>query len=193
MDEHKEKIKTTIGDKEGNLWAWRGINPYRQHPLKLLELAYKEPVTLSQINGQYRRLQKRLDQGHQHEPEAGVSLSALGRARELLMTPETRVLCELMRMPPVKVSSDDVAALAKLAEELFEKPRTLPEPLPLRLAWESFLDVVLEFLAAQTDDDGAPDLGPVPAMGPAPAFRRLHSAGVSFRIRKKQPLNHGAY
>lgn len=184
------KLKQELDAKQANLWEWRGVNPYVGHPLGLLGLEREAEVTPKKINAATQMLQNRLKQGVDDgaaDPARVAAAAGMspGRAKDLLMKPVTRVMCELLRMPPVPLPKEELEPLRRRAGELF---RGVPEPPPiddLSLDWRAALDQVARIVLRH---EPALDVraGAGVEIGPAPQFERRIGVGVSFKRRRQE-------
>lgn len=185
MDQVKQKLKQNIEDKDGNLWESRSRNPYRQHPLMLLELDKQTNVTAQMISASVQKLSGRQRAGVKSISATEAGTMTPSRARDLLMRPETRVICELMRIPPVEIPKEDLDELKQLAGEMFKEPVSLPWPDAIGCEWERVAEVILKFVSTQAEMLELPRVIQ-PEFGPPLELPRQNFTGVSFRARRKK-------
>lgn len=184
MDHPKQKLKQNVEDKNGNLWESRS-NPYRLHPLMRLELDKQVSVTAQMISGAVQKLLARERAGGQSVSASDASGMTPSRAKDLLMRPETRVICELMRIPPVEVPKEELDALKQLSGEMFKDPVNLPWPNTIGCSWEKVAQVILRVASAQTETLEAP-LVINPDLGAPMELPRQNFTGISFSPRMKR-------
>lgn len=136
-------IKKYIQDKQANLWEWQSLNPYESHPLAILGLDTLSDVKPAMIKNSCTQLLARIRTGAM-EPGADASETSIRKAQDLLLKPCTRVLCELMRFPPVSISKEDHQQLKLISQEYFKKVAQLPEPQGISCNFEAFASLLLE-------------------------------------------------
>lgn len=172
------KLRATLEAKQGNLWEWQGVNPYDGHAFEVLGLAREPHVKPQVVNAAVQRLAQRERLG---DRDAMMS----ERARELLMTPETRVFCELLRMPPVAIPKEEIEQARRAADEAFRDPPSLPPCDEVTL----HRDEALARLAARIVEEEL-QFEPLPEVDlertEAPAIERQHFAGITFRQRTRK-------
>lgn len=177
MSETLQKLRQTLETRQGNLWEWRRTNPYVDHPLEVLGFQRDPQVTPPKIREAVQQVAQR--------GEDGPLVSS--RARELLMTPETRVFCELLRIPPVAVPKDEIEQVRRTAQESFGHAPELPPIDDVALRSGETLRRITETIAREeprfealphVDLDGTS----------APEIERQHFAGITFRQRARRDI-----
>ena len=176
-----------IREKQGNLWAWNGINPYRAHPLFVLGLENKHKITAPMINRSAKQLMDRERVVGNTETKEIKGMSAR-RSQELLIFPATRVICELMRIPPVQIPKAEIEELKKLAADHYKYLNPLPPPTGINCNWEVIANRLSDLIAQQELD--VPEID-APKFSENPALKRQVYSGISFRQRKRKAREYG--
>lgn len=178
MNDASKAPRQALADLNGNLWEWRGANPYEEHPLQVLGIDHEPDLTPQVIAAAVKKLALR----EQQSQRAGM-LS--GRARELLMDPVARIFCELMRIPPVALPKDDIERVKRAAEERYKNRPDLPPVDDLTVQADNVLQHVVEAIVAEE-----PGLDPLPAVdidaAPPLEIERQRFAGIVFRQRSRR-------
>ena len=184
MEDIKQALKKSIDEKQGNLWEWRGANPYHRHPLKLLNLENQPGVSAQVIRASVEKLLSRRRVQDSEADEAAMSPS---RAKDLLMRPETRLICEMMRMPPVEAPSEEMEKLKHMAGETFKDPAALPWPEAVGCRSEDLAGILRRFLESGSEAHEA-SFESRKGFGPDLELERLSFTGISFRPRLRKGI-----
>jgi hypothetical protein len=196
MEDSKLRLKGIIKEKQANLWEWRGTNPYRRHPLEILSLDKQERAGHNEISGKAKTLEdrRRVEQQNRKEAESADAKLAINdmtpsRAKDLLTHPVTRVICELMRVPPVEISKEELSELKRLAD-VFKSEVELPWPEAVACSWKSIANNLLKHLAEDEDPDCQIEVSV--DFGDGPELGRHSFTGISFSPRLRKEAIHVA-
>jgi hypothetical protein len=174
----KEKLHAAVAENQGNLWRWSRDNPYKGNPLLLLGFQRVEKVQGAKIQVALATRLKKARLTGEKEKEEGTPLSQLA---QMLMVPASRVIAELMRVPPVALSKEDKAGLPSLGQFTRKNKPALPDPDELDLNSDPLGELLLDFLTSRADDGlaGVPEV----ELGVDPEFDRPNHVGITFPIR----------
>lgn len=181
VSEDLARIREAVREAGANLWEWNGVNPYRDHPLRVLGLESKEVVLPAAVATAVRREEERAIHDRDATNEAGGSMPAV-QAAELLRHPVTRVICELLRVPPVEVPANDLKELRALAKEIGGMP-ALPSPARIGVHEDALVETFLAFVRELRAEEW--DV-PTADFGPAPEFPHGAHVGIEFRPRRPE-------
>src|SRR5262245_5456224 len=194
MEDRKPRLKGIIREKQANLWGWRGTNPYRRHPLEILSLDKQEIAAHNEISQKVKVLEERRRAERQGQkatesddakPETDDMTPS--RAKDLLTHPVTRVICELMRVPPVEISKEELSELKRLAD-VFKSEVELPWPEAVACRWKSIAINLLKLLSQDEGQDGQVEVSV--DFGDGPELDRHRFTGVSFSPRLRKEIIH---
>ena len=137
MSENSDNI---IINSQANLWQWNGKNPYRNNPLKILGCDRQKKITPQIVKASAEKLiaKERVTEAVQKD-----GLSAR-QCRDLMLNPISRVICELMRMPPETVDPDVYNKLKAISTEHFKKQPQLPESKVVHIDWKLLAGELLQ-------------------------------------------------
>lgn len=150
------KISQLIKEKQGNLWAWDGRNPYSKHPIRVFDFEEKQKISVAMIKSAVQQIEARNKHNSEKDTNSIANVS-LQKNEKLLLEPITRVLCELMRIPPVEIPKNELAEIKEMAED-FKNLENLPKPSGIACNWEILAREIA--MALQGDRIDIPSLTP---------------------------------
>lgn len=162
-------------------WNWSGINPYSDHPIKLLGLEDNARIEVAMINAVVRNRERM--NIHSLESAQPDRLPA-NQAAELLRDPITRVCSELMRVPPIEISADDHRELMELAQRGLHAEVSYPVPKEINYDEHIVRELFIAYLKSESDKN--PIQMPEIEMGMEPDIERPHQSGIVFRLRNRK-------